>query len=147
MNILYVVAIFYRPSFLNNSNIKLKVNTPFSIKEVENLDDNLFIKHFFYHKYYLKMDASLEDFAEIINLKPEAIRKLIAANYKLSFIELLNKNRVVAFKELVESNKLKNYTIEGIAKECGFSTRFHLYNNFKKYHGGTPGEYIKTVIK
>ena len=147
MNILYIIAILYRPNFINNSNIKLKTITPFSIKELDKMDDSLFIKHFFYEKYYLKLDANMEDFAEIAGFKQEVIRKHIATNYQLSFIELINKNRVLAFQELVKSDKVKNYTIEGIARECGFSTRYHLYNNFKKYHGGTPGDYIKSVIK
>jgi AraC-like DNA-binding protein len=145
MNILYVIAILYRPNFINNSNIKLKTNTPFSIKEFDKMDDAIFINHFFYQKYYIKMDANMEDFAEIVGFKPEVIRKHITTNYQFSFIELINKNRVLAFLELVKSDKVKNYTIEGIAKECGFSSRFHLYNNFKKFHGGTPGDYIKTI--
>jgi len=145
MNILYVIAILYRPNFINNSNIKLKANTSFNIKELDNMDDNIFINHFFYQKYYLKMDANMEDFAELVGFKPEIIRKHITTNYQLSFIELTNKNRVLAFLELVKSDKVKNYTIEGLSKECGFSTRFHLYNNFKKFHGGTPGDYIKTI--
>jgi len=147
MNILYVIAILYRPNFINNSNIKLKVNTPFNIKELDKMDDAIFINQFIYQKYYLKMDANMEDFAEIVGFKQEVIRKHISTNYQLSFIELVNKNRILAFLELVKSDKVKNYTIEGLAKECGFSTRFHLYNNFKKYHGGTPGDYIKTVTK
>jgi len=145
MNILYVIAILYRPNFINNSNIKLKANTSFNIKELDNMDDAIFINHFFYQKYYLKMDANMEDFAETVGFKSEVIRKHITTNYQLSFIELINKNRVLAFLELVKSDKVKNYTIEGIAKECGFSSRFHLYNNFKKFHGGTPGDYIKTI--
>ncbi len=91
------------------------------------------------------MDANMEYFAEIVGFKPEVIRKHISTNYQLSFIELTNKNRVLAFLELVKTDKVKNYTIEGLAKECGFSSRFHLYNNFKKFHGGTPGDYIKTI--
>ena len=109
------------------------------------MDDAIFINHFFYQKYYLKMDANMEYFAEIVGFKPEVIRKHISTNYQLSFIELTNKNRVLAFLELVKTDKVKNYTIEGLAKECGFSSRFHLYNNFKKFHGGTPGDYIKTI--
>jgi AraC-like DNA-binding protein len=144
-NILYVIAILYRPNFINNSNIKLKSNTSFNIKELDNMDDAIFINHFFYQKYYLKMDANMEDFAEIVGFKQEVIRKHITTNYQFSFIELINKNRVLAFLELVKSDKVKNFTIEGIAKECGFSSRFHLYNNFKKFHGGTPGDYIKTI--
>lgn len=144
-NILYVIAILYRPNFINNSNIKLKAKTSFSLKELDNIDDAIFINHFFYQKYYLKVDANMEDFAEIVGFKPEVIRKHIATNYQFSFIELTNKNRVLAFLELVKTDKVKNYTIEGLAKECGFSSRFHLYNNFKKFHGGTPGDYIKTI--
>jgi AraC-like DNA-binding protein len=60
---------------------------------------------------------------------------------------LINKNRVLAFLELVKSDKVKNFTIEALSKECGFSSRFHLYNNFKKFHGGKPSDYIKSVIQ
>ena len=94
-NILYVIAILYRPNFINNSNIKLKAKTSFSLKELDNMDDAIFINHFFYQKYYLKVDANMEDFAEIVGFKPEVIRKHISTNYQFSFIALTNKRIIL----------------------------------------------------
>ena len=141
---LLVFLILFRPNIINNNHLR-SINTPFNPKQLNEIDESEFTLQFFYNKYYLKVDANMEDFAEIVGFKPEVIRKHIATNYQFSFIELTNKNRVLAFLELVKTDKVKNYTIEGLAKECGFSSRFHLYNNFKKFHGGTPGDYIKTI--
>ena len=41
------IAILYRPNFINNSNIKLKAKTSFGLKELDNMDDAIFINHFF----------------------------------------------------------------------------------------------------
>jgi AraC-like DNA-binding protein len=59
------------------------------------------------------------------------------------FKELINRNRIIVFQELVVAGKSKSYNLDGLAVQCGFSSRFHLFANFKKYHGGSPSDYIK----
>ena len=49
------------------------------------------------------------------------------------------------FIELVRSPKYNQYSIDALAKEAGFNSRHHLYKPFKKFHGGTPSDFISSV--
>ena len=60
--------------------------------------------------------------------------------------ELVNKSRVGHFVEIVKEPKYKNYTVEALAMEVGFSSRQRFYQPFKKYHGGNPSDLIDILI-
>ena len=62
--------------------------------------------------------------------------------YSMSFDELVNKSRVEYFVEIIKDPKYKNYTIEALALEVGFTSRQRFYQPFKKYHGGNPSDLI-----
>ena len=63
----------------------------------------------------------------------------------MTFNDLVNMNRINYFIDIVNTPKYKNYTIDALAKEVGFSSRQHLYKPFKKFHGGNPSDIIDTV--
>jgi YesN/AraC family two-component response regulator len=63
----------------------------------------------------------------------------------MTFSNLVNKNRVDYFVELVKSPKFKHYSIDALAQEAGFNSRNHLYKPFRKYHGGTPSDFINSI--
>jgi YesN/AraC family two-component response regulator len=60
----------------------------------------------------------------------------------MSFDELLNKSRVDYFVEIIKKPQFKNYTVEALALEVGFTSRQRFYQPFKKYHGGNPSDLI-----
>ena len=64
----------------------------------------------------------------------------IAKKYDMSFSDLVNKNRVDYFIDIIHNAKYLNFTIDALAKEAGFSSRQHLYKPFKKFHGGNPSD-------
>ena len=63
----------------------------------------------------------------------------------MTFSNLVNKSRVDYFIELVRSPKYTNYSIDALAKEAGFNSRHHLYKPFRKFHGGTPSDFISSI--
>ena len=63
-------------------------------------------------------------------------------NYSMSFDELVAKSRVEYFVDIIKLPKYKNYTVEALALEVGFSSRQRFYQPFKKYHGGNPSDLI-----
>jgi YesN/AraC family two-component response regulator len=65
--------------------------------------------------------------------------------YNMSFSNLVNKSRIDYFLDLVKSSKYKHYSIDALAKESGFNSRHHLYKPFRKYHGGTPSDFINSI--
>lgn len=63
----------------------------------------------------------------------------------MTFIDLINKNRVLHFVDLIKSGKYNNYTIEALSQLSGFGSRVHLHHNFKKFHGGKPSDLMKII--
>jgi YesN/AraC family two-component response regulator len=90
----------------------------------------------------LKQDASLEDFALKLNHTKEAVADFLKIQNEQNFNDLLNKNRVDYFKELLKSKQHLSFTIEALSEMSGFNNRRTMYNAFNKYVGMTPSEFI-----
>ncbi|UOY06781.1 AraC family transcriptional regulator [Muricauda sp. SCSIO 64092] len=65
---------------------------------------------------------------------------------KINFNDLINKNRIEAFKRLTLDPKSKKYSILGLGQEVGFSSKASFYRVFKKETGMTPSEYLKSKV-
>jgi AraC-like DNA-binding protein len=144
---IYVLfVILYRPAFLNKSSMKIafgdsfKKNADFLIKDID------FINHFFTYFYFTKSDASLDNFATVLNVGSNDLYKYVYYKYNLTFNDLVNKHRVEYFIDIIHNPKYLNYTIDALAREAGFSSRQHLYKPFKKFHGGNPSDLIDSIV-
>ena len=65
-------------------------------------------------KYYLNPSASLPDFAKKINFSPNHVSQVINEKLGLTFLELINKNRIDEAKKMIMDPDLSE-TVEGIA--------------------------------
>jgi len=138
-----LLIILYRPSFINKNGSKISFGFLFNrndfssyIKEVD------FNFQFYTNFYYKSKSANIEEFSNIMGVNKEIMFNYIYFNYSMSFEELLNKSRVDYFVEIIKEPKFKNYTVEALALEVGFSSRQRFYQPFKKYHGGNPSDLI-----
>ncbi len=145
INILIVILLFYRPRFFNVINLKIVNNFSFEKKNNESVSEQLFNTVFFAELYFLNNEANIGQFCNKLNINPEILKDYINTNYQMTFIDLINKNRVEYFVNLIKSGKYNNYTIEALSQLAGFGSRIHLYNNFKKFHGGKPSDLMKIV--
>ena len=143
---LLLLLVFYRPRFINTQSIKLSLSSNFRREDAITLTDINFYTPFFTNHYYLQEDATLEQFC-IQNAisSNEQLQDQILMKYNMTFSNLVNKNRVEYFIELVRSPKYNQYSIDALAKESGFNSRHHLYKPFKKFHGGTPSDFISSI--
>jgi len=143
---LLLLLVLYRPRFINTQSIKLVLSNNFRRDESISLTDANFYTPFFTNHYYLQEDATLEQFCVQNGIASnEQLQDQILKKYNMTFSNLVNKNRVEYFIELVKSPKYKQYSIDALAKEAGFNSRHHLYKPFKKFHGGTPSDFISSV--
>ena len=62
-----------------------------------------------------------------------------------SFNELVNKNRINYFKEMLKTRQHESFTIEALSEMSGFNNRQSMYNAFNKYEGCSPSEYINSL--
>jgi len=143
---LLLLLVLYRPRFINTQSIKLVLSNNFRRDDSISLTDANFYTPFFTNHYFLQEDATLEQFC-IQNAisSNEQFQDQILKTYNMTFSNLVNKNRVEYFIELVRSPKYNQYSIDALAKEAGFNSRHHLYKPFKKFHGGTPSDFISSV--
>lgn len=140
-----LLFVFYRPAFLNRSALKISVGKSFNKEVTYAISELDFINEFYTKLYFVNQDASLENLAIILNISSNDLYKFIYYKYSMTFNDLINKNRVDYFIDIIHNTKYLNYTIDALAKEAGFSSRQHLYKPFKKFHGGNPSDIMDAV--
>jgi AraC-like DNA-binding protein len=146
MTLFVLLIILYRPRFINAQSLKLTLSSNFRKDETFVLTDANFYNPFFIDLYFLNEEATIEQYCKQNNIvSKDQFQDQILKNYNMSFSNLVNKNRVDYFIELVKSPKFKHYSIDALAKEAGFNSRHHLYKPFRKFHGGTPSDFIDSV--
>ncbi len=144
--LMQVLLFLFRPKFLNRTNLKIILGDLFVRKQNEKLTINTFTELFFTNVYYINKEASAEDLRTKLNVTAEVLNNFIYTTYGVGLTDLVNKYRINYFIDLVNTGKYGNYTIDALAQEAGFNSRFHLYKSFKKYHGGTPSDFIRSVV-
>ncbi len=143
VRLLLILFILFRPKFLNESGYKVKINKIIGTKNYLSVSN--FELLFYANSYFLNTNANLEDFALKLNKTKGEVSAFIKDQFNDSFSEILNKNRVTYFKELLNSKQYESFTIEALSEMSGFSNRQAMYVAFKKYEGCTPSEYIDNL--
>jgi AraC-like DNA-binding protein len=145
LHFIIVLLILFRPLFLYKANLQISLGSFFSKKVIHNVSKKHF-EHLFNTKmYFLNRNSSSDEFASQLNVSNDELFRFVQQLYKLSFNDLVNKNRIDYFVSLVNSNKFNNETIDFLARKSGFKSRDHLYKPFKKFHGGNPSDFIRSV--
>ena len=114
----------------------------FNLEQEAEIDELVFLNLFQEKKFFAKKDASLDGLASQLEVSSQQLSQFIQKKYNISFSDLVNKNRVNYFFEIVQDPAYHNYTIDALAREVGFSSRQHLNKPFKKFHGGNPSDLI-----
>lgn len=88
-------------------------------------------------------DISLTKLAILLEISGKELSEHINIIHKMNFSEYINTYRVRKVKTLLDSSKLKHYTLEAISSEAGFSSKSSFNTIFKKITGCTPSQYKK----
>lgn len=140
-----MISLLFRPKFLNNATLNISLGSYFNRKKDADLTGAIFNEIFYNQLYFLNPEASMEELSKKVSVSSEALYRFIYNNYNSGFNDLVNENRVNYFIDVVKSKKHNNYTIDALAQMAGFSSRHHLYKPFKKFHGGVPSDFIKSI--
>jgi AraC-like DNA-binding protein len=142
-SLVLLLVVLYRPSFINKNGSKISLGFLFNQNDFRTVVNEIdFNFHFFTNFYYKNKTANIVEFSNIMEVSKEIMHNYIYFTYSMSFEELINKTRVEYFVEIIKEPKFKNYTVEALAMEVGFSSRQRFYQPFKKYHGGNPSDLI-----
>jgi len=96
-------------------------------------------------KPYLNPDLSLPQLASDLNISSHYLSQVINEQFNLNFFDFVNGYRVDAFKEKIIDPEFRNFSLLGIAFECGFNSKSAFNRIFKQSTGITPSQYKKSV--
>jgi AraC-like DNA-binding protein len=91
---------------------------------------------------FLKSDFKLSHLSSALDIPDHHLASCLRNIKGTTFTDLKNLYRIEAFKRRIESGDLKNLTIDGLIKECGFQSKSSFYSAFQKKEGMTPMEYV-----
>jgi len=142
-----ILLILFRPKFMNHTKLNISLNESFTRKESLDISDDEFHNVFFANVYYLQKNASPDDLCSKLHVTNKQLSTYLYVKYNMNYTDLMNRFRIEYFIDLLNSGKFTNYTIDSLAIMSGFNSRHHLYLSFKKFHGGTPSEYMRSLEK
>lgn len=93
------------------------------------------------NKLYLESEFSLTELSNELGIQPYLASELISRHYRSSFFEVVNKYRIEEVKRRLTDPAFNDYSILGIALECGFNSKSSFNSAFKKHTGLTPSSY------
>ena len=137
---LLLVFVLFRPRFIDEADFSYTINKFSPQQSIINAQDFDFL--FYFNHYYLQLDANIDDFALKLNHSKVEVLDFIKIQTTDSFIDLLNRNRIKYFTDLLRSKKQDSFTIEALSEMSGFKSRKTMYNTFNRYHNMTPSEFI-----
>lgn len=140
---LFILFILFRPKFLDDDKYSVSFNQLLS--STKGLAFKEFEFLFYANHYYLQPNANMEDLALKLNVTKNELSLFLRDEIEENFTELLNKNRVEYFKQLLNSKKYESFTIEALSEMSGFNNRRTMYNAFNKHVGITPTEFIQNL--
>jgi AraC-like DNA-binding protein len=140
---LLLVFILFRPRFIDEADFSYTISKFSPQQSLINAQDFDFL--FYFNHYYLQLDANIDDFALKLNHSKVEVLDFLKIQSTDSFTDLLNRNRIKYFTDLLKSKKQDSFTIEALSEMSGFKSRKTMYNTFNKYHNMTPSEFINKL--
>jgi AraC-like DNA-binding protein len=97
-------------------------------------------------KPFTNPDLTLNDLAKSLDVHPNHLSQVINSIENKSFYDLINEKRVEEFISLVSHPSARQYTLLGLAFDCGFNSKASFNRNFKKLTGLSPSDYLKKEV-
>lgn len=96
-------------------------------------------------KAFLDPTLSLSGLATISNIPQGKLSSVINRVAQKNFYDFVNEYRVQEMKARLANGEQNQYSILGIATECGFNSKASFNRIFKKQTGLTPSEYVSKI--
>ncbi len=98
-------------------------------------------------KPYLQTDLSLNKLAELTDISRHHLSACINEGFGVNFNEYVNSYRISYICHEADPQLWHRLSVDGLAEEAGFSSRFTFSKAFKKEKGMTPTSFRKTIPK
>ena len=126
------------PSAISDDEVqKIHFITEDYTKEIEHIRS-----YFLEHKPYLKSSININQVSVELGIPARELSFILNNHFGLRFNDFVNNHRITYVTERLNPNYLKNYTIETLSLEAGFTSKSTFNAAFKKVHNCTPSEYL-----
>jgi AraC-like DNA-binding protein len=96
-------------------------------------------------KPFLESNLTLISLAKKLAISREELSEVINKGFHLKFNDFINQYRIDEFKLKLSEEKHQQFSLLGIAYECGFNSKATFNRAFKKFTDSSPSEYLKTI--
>ncbi|MHA6727077.1 helix-turn-helix domain-containing protein, partial [Chryseobacterium sp. A301] len=97
---------------------------------------------------FVQKGIKVEDVSQQLELPPRLISYVIKTTKKENFSSYINRLRLeYAARQINESAKLMNLSVQGVAETAGFASRQIFSKLFHELFGVSPKEYMQRVKK
>lgn len=96
-------------------------------------------------KLFTEPDLSLSMLSEKIEVHPNYLSQVINEKEGKTFFEYINALRIEEFQRLVALPSSRQFTIMGLAYDCGFNSKSSFNKNFRKVTGLSPSAYLQSI--
>jgi AraC-like DNA-binding protein len=94
---------------------------------------------------YLNPELTLSHLAGDLGISSHFLSQVINEKFELNFFDFINGYRVEEFKERTFDPRYSNFSLLGIALECGFNSKSAFNRIFKQKTGLTPSQFKRTL--
>ncbi len=94
-------------------------------------------------KLYLKTKLTIDEVAEKLETNSKYLSQMINESQQKNFYTYINTFRIEEAKRLLKENQHQKYSIQGIARIAGFSSKSSFNEAFRRIVGMTPSEYLE----
>ncbi len=94
-------------------------------------------------KVFLKQGCCLKDICQLLNIPRHHMSIIINSEYRVNFNDFINHYRIDYLKIKMLESGSNQLTLDGLAKEAGFSSRATFFRAFTKFTGKVPSDFLK----
>jgi AraC-like DNA-binding protein/uncharacterized protein YhhL (DUF1145 family) len=94
-------------------------------------------------KFYLNTKLTIDDVAEKLETNSKYLSQVINESHQKNFFTYINSLRILEAQRLLDEMQHQKYSIHGIARLAGFSSKSTFNEAFRRITGMTPSEYLE----
>lgn len=98
-----------------------------------------------HEKIFLNSSLTLKDLAAVVSVQPYQLSRILNEDIGKNFADFINQYRIEEVMKRITDDSYSQFTILGIAYDCGFNSKSVFNSAFKKITKMTPTEYKKYI--
>lgn len=131
------------PEYIRSFNNGKYANSPLTPASIESYKKKI-LAYLEKERHWLKADFSVQDMARNTGIPRHYISQVLSEGLQTNFYDLICQYRIAEVQKRLQSGEFRQYSILGIATDCGFGSKSSFNRAFKKATGVPPTEWLKS---